>query len=362
MWQVFMDRLCRAAGISCGYLIGHGGESGVLLAGGGTNFAPEMFQLYNDYYAARDPYAEPLLREPRLGLVQGDELYDRAQLLKSEIYNDLLRKYELESTSVLVCSWSQKEIEALSLWRGPNQGSLEPGSKRLLESLLPHLQTALQLRAKILSHDDMRVFSEMALDAIPIGALLVNSDCTIRHANGRAKALLDEGDALMIARGKLAVRDGENGEELERLVRAAATGELTKGLAAPRGALRLVRPKTGRFLQVTVVPVPRRNNIAGAGHAALVFVSDPNEVSASRAGLMRQLYRLTPTESRLADYILEGLEVREAAERLRITFETARFHLKRVLAKTGTRRQTELIRLMLSLPCVPAGGEDKAKP
>jgi DNA-binding CsgD family transcriptional regulator len=65
---------------------------------------------------------------------------------------------------------------------------------------------------------------------------------------------------------------------------------------------------------------------------------------------MRQLYGLTPAEARVANLLLEGLEVREAAERLGITLETARFHLKRVLAKTGTRRQTELLRLMLSLP------------
>jgi DNA-binding CsgD family transcriptional regulator len=35
---------------------------------------------------------------------------------------------------------------------------------------------------------------------------------------------------------------------------------------------------------------------------------------------------------------------------LGITLETARFHLKRVLTKTGARRQSELMRLMLSLP------------
>jgi DNA-binding CsgD family transcriptional regulator len=52
----------------------------------------------------------------------------------------------------------------------------------------------------------------------------------------------------------------------------------------------------------------------------------------------------------LADLLLKGLEVRGIADRLGITIETARFHLKRVLAKTGTRRQTELMRLMLSLP------------
>jgi DNA-binding CsgD family transcriptional regulator len=66
--------------------------------------------------------------------------------------------------------------------------------------------------------------------------------------------------------------------------------------------------------------------------------------------VLRALYRLTPTESRLADLLLEGFDVREIADRMRITLETGRFHLKRVLAKTGTRRQVELIRLMLSLP------------
>jgi DNA-binding CsgD family transcriptional regulator len=65
---------------------------------------------------------------------------------------------------------------------------------------------------------------------------------------------------------------------------------------------------------------------------------------------MRQLYGVTPTEARLADLLLEGLEVRDIANRLTMTLETARFHLKRVLAKTGARRQTELMRLMLSLP------------
>jgi DNA-binding CsgD family transcriptional regulator len=83
---------------------------------------------------------------------------------------------------------------------------------------------------------------------------------------------------------------------------------------------------------------------------ALVLISDPSVSPKSRAAFMRMLYGLTPTESRLADLLLQGFEVREAADRLRTTLETARFHLKRVLAKTGTRRQSELMRLMLSLP------------
>jgi DNA-binding CsgD family transcriptional regulator len=65
---------------------------------------------------------------------------------------------------------------------------------------------------------------------------------------------------------------------------------------------------------------------------------------------LRSLYRLTPAEARIADLLAGGNEVGEVAVRAGITLETARFHVKRVLAKTGVRRQTELVRLMLSLP------------
>jgi DNA-binding CsgD family transcriptional regulator len=65
---------------------------------------------------------------------------------------------------------------------------------------------------------------------------------------------------------------------------------------------------------------------------------------------LRTLYGLTPTETRVAEHLLAGLEIRELAAKMVMTLETARFHVKRILAKTGAHRQSELMRLMLSLP------------
>ena len=354
-WQAFMDRLCGLTEISCGYLIGHSDSLGVLLAGGGMNFEPEMFQLYNDYYAAQDPYVGPMLAKPRTGLLTGDQLYDRDLLVNSEIYNDFLRKYELESTSVLMCSCSTEQLEGISLWRGPKQGALDLDSQRLLQMLLPHLQTALQLRAKLLAHEAMHVFSDVALDAISIGTFLVAGDGRVQRMNGRAATYLKEGGALAISRGKLLANGASDTVRLHQLLRAATARRIAQ---APGGAIRLLRPKTGTYLQVTVIPVPERNTIPRPGRHALVFISDPNATTGSRAALMRQLYGLTPSESRLADLLLDGLDVKTAAERLRITLETARFHLKRILQKTDTRRQSQLMRLMLSLPA-PATPQEK---
>jgi DNA-binding CsgD family transcriptional regulator len=350
-WQVFMDRLCGLADVSCGYLIAkYAGDGSALLAGGGAGFDPEMFRLYNEYYSARDPYVSPILANPQTGLIVGDELVDRMTLVKTEVYNDFLMPYDLESTNVLMCNCNQEKMEGLSLCRGPKQGAMDRESQRLLETIFPHLQMALQVRTKVLEYDAANRFSETALDALSIATLLVSGDGRLHHMNRQAAAYLRNGEGLQLLHGRLVANNSLEAAQLEQLLRAATRYGGSNAELPPGGAMRILRPASRSQLQVTVIPAPEQSLLAGKQQYALVFLSDLSSVSGSRATLMRQLYRLTPAECRLADLLLEGLDVREAAERLRITLETARFHLKRVLSKTGARRQTELMRLMLSLP------------
>jgi DNA-binding CsgD family transcriptional regulator len=61
-------------------------------------------------------------------------------------------------------------------------------------------------------------------------------------------------------------------------------------------------------------------------------------------------YGLTAQEGRLAALLVGDFTLAQAAEQLGITQSTARTVLKRVLAKTGTHRQTSLVRLLLAGP------------
>lgn len=56
-----------------------------------------------------------------------------------------------------------------------------------------------------------------------------------------------------------------------------------------------------------------------------------------------QAYGLTGTEASLTSLLLQGHALARVAERLGIRLATARSHLKAVLAKTGTHRQSELV-------------------
>lgn len=58
-------------------------------------------------------------------------------------------------------------------------------------------------------------------------------------------------------------------------------------------------------------------------------------------------YGLTAAELRIATELAAGSSLRAIADRHRISYETARTQLKAVLSKTGTRRQSELVSLVL---------------
>ena len=64
---------------------------------------------------------------------------------------------------------------------------------------------------------------------------------------------------------------------------------------------------------------------------------------------LRSLFALTPAEARVACHLV-GETVDEIAEALHVGVATVRSHVQHLLAKTGTRRQSELVRLLVSGP------------
>lgn len=81
--------------------------------------------------------------------------------------------------------------------------------------------------------------------------------------------------------------------------------------------------------------------------ASYLVILEESREDPSSATRWRTRYALTPAEGRLAESLAAGLSLRAIAERHAITYQTARTHLKAVLAKTGVHRQSELVSLLL---------------
>jgi len=89
---------------------------------------------------------------------------------------------------------------------------------------------------------------------------------------------------------------------------------------------------------------------AGASYAAVaaVFVHKAALDAPSPQEVIGRHYKLTPTELRVLLAIVEVGGVPEVAETLGIAESTVRTHLLRLFAKSGAKRQADLVKLVAS--------------
>jgi DNA-binding CsgD family transcriptional regulator len=116
------------------------------------------------------------------------------------------------------------------------------------------------------------------------------------------------------------------------------------------GAMAISRPSLRRRYAVLVSPLGTASRPQSQAVAA-VLVTDPerNLVGGSGPRLAAQ-FRLTAAEAKVAALLVQGSDVASIAEALSIRVATVRTHVRNLLHKTSTTRQSELIRVLLSGP------------
>ena len=181
-----------------------------------------------------------------------------------------------------------------------------------------------------------------ALDRLRIGIVLVEAGGKVLLANRTGEAVLAGDDALRIERGILRARDSGASRALADLLR---DGD------APMGGAVVIPRDDRRPLTVMVTPLKSQSQRLGAPLATkAVFISDPERGLDTSEDLLTRLYDLTPTEARVTTLLAQGLSLEECGDELAIAVATVRSHLKSIFQKTDCRRQSELVRLLLTGP------------
>lgn len=139
-----------------------------------------------------------------------------------------------------------------------------------------------------------------------------------------------------------------------------ALARMQKGAEGSVQSIPMVSDGTAPPLILHLLPVRRAAlDIFARGVAILVF-TEVGTVGPPDMRILAGLFDMTPAEVRIARGITSGKSVEQLAELNKCTVETVRSHLKRVMFKTGTRRQGELIALLLGLSApFPAQGNAK---
>lgn len=216
-----------------------------------------------------------------------------------------------------------------------------------MRALMPHLKRALQIHSRFVEAGVRERGLCDALNRLATGAIVVAKGGRVLFMNDSARETLAQGDGLTIGRGVLRAERPRDTAALRALIEGAietscGTGQL------PGGVLLLGRPSGQRALQLIISPLRARDTGMDPRIHALVFVTDPDRAAEPDLTLLRRVHGLSRAEADVARLLLLDKTVREIGDLLGVNVNTVRFHLKQLFSKTGTRRQSELVRALVT--------------
>ncbi len=179
-----------------------------------------------------------------------------------------------------------------------------------------------------------------AVNHSDVGVVIVDGTASILFGNAAALALLDQRDGVRTTGGRLAAGRLADTLRLQAAIAHVAASDGDDG--GPSEAPVIALPRVGRRALMAALVAA-----GGPGSGVIVHLFDPDTDLASLVDPVCKHYGLSPVETRLARLIAGGASLADAAEAMRVREQSARSYLKQIFLKTETRRQGELVGLLL---------------
>lgn len=237
-------------------------------------------------------------------------------------------------------------LTQLIMQRSPEHPPFTREEMDALNKLVPHLQRGIQMRQRFAELQLGQNFMAGSLDVLAMPTLLFDESSRVVHTNINANALLSHAKNLWLDDGHLLTNDSSVTRNLNLELTNAIRSSRGNG-GDPTGVVLL--PRFGRMpLMLMIAPLCLTG--ASSRGAALLFVFDPETVPAITPDLIRRLFGLTDAESELAVALCSGKTLDDAAVERGTSIHTTRSQLKSIFSKTGTKRQADLVSLLLASP------------
>jgi DNA-binding CsgD family transcriptional regulator len=236
--------------------------------------------------------------------------------------------------------WMSQQIDhtrrfTLIFHRAPDDGrDIGSRDRTLLEALAPHFRQAVGVWMRLAAAEARTGMLEHAGDIALDAVVACDRELRVHWLNDVARRLLAGGAGLRLRDGVLACAARDDHQRLVALVEGLSDRAVMAmgGDHAPMLHLR-ARPAA-----------PVQGRIALPRELVLLVITRPDRPVHHEPHDIAALFGLTLTEAALAASLAAGGSVSEFATARGVAEGTARLHLKRVLAKTGASRQSELVR------------------
>jgi DNA-binding CsgD family transcriptional regulator len=311
------------------------------------NLDPAFIQDYLRSVAHIDPTVQYLVRHPEQPIVHDGLVITEREKDRHAYYDWHGRYSDLRFRLVGQVCPAPAVHAGVALHRTQNVGRYDPADIEVFSALYRHLTRALMIGFRLGSLGTMQQCTEELLDHNPAAVILLDALHKVVYTNRRAQELVSDADGIRLSADGISLSDRLHHDKLLRLIAGAAVALRTSD--SPGGVLRIPRPSGKRPYACLVAPMAvNYAALSTLRPAVCVVITDPDAQILLSIGRLQAAFALTEAEARLAALLAAGEDVRGAAAKLGITYGTARVRLAEIFQKTDTRRQGELIKVLLT--------------
>lgn len=315
--------------------------------GPGTPHSRSMEEVYDVYFRdqwhLRDERNRGLPYVRTKGIFTDQDFAGRDEIETSDYYRGFLAKFDINWAAGIGFSNDDEEW-CLVIERGDKQGFFNAQEQRDLVRFRSHLNRA-ALLARNLGYANATGMLD-AYQSLGCASLLLDQFGRVIRYNALAQNLF--GDGLDMSGTTLKCIHPTDSLALTALIsRLGRDIGLTETDVLPSVVVR--RPMK-RPLVVRGIRLKGMASATFSPAKSILLVSDAERpLINTSVEVLRQVFGLTTAEAALVSNLESEIALSAAAELMGISFETARSHLKRVFAKTGASRQSDLLMLLRRL-------------
>lgn len=283
----------------------------------------------------RNIRAERAIASGYSGFLPDVELCTVEELQVDPMYTQFLYRFGLSWTMGASVTAPGSDITYFDFGRETGQTPFSRADAEVMDGYRPVLGRAALLSIR-LGLEEARSTAR-ALSTIGLAGAVIADGGRVLAANPEFTALAPRLD--VVAFDRLVVADAD-----ATILLAAAFGSEATAI----GSIPIKAEGDAPPLVLHLVPVRRGARDVFVRAAWVVIVTPVVTAEAPAAEILAGLFDLTPAEARVARLIAGGGSVETVAVDHHVSEQTVRNQLRAVLQKTGTHRQSELVRLLLS--------------
>ncbi|QHI96738.1 hypothetical protein GT347_01255 [Xylophilus rhododendri] len=339
---------------------------------GGLLFPHNLPQKALDLWAVQSPAEDPFVAEASARrmfdgvegtVIRGSELVPFEKISNTKFYRLLWEPIGIGkvcSGLVFNSSDAHKIPTVLALYRRPSDPDFDDETVGLMKGLLAHISRSLGVMFHLRDSQLQAATTLAAINRLPAAVMLLDKHHYLKFTNLAAQKFLAKGDPVSVEYA---------GPDTQRIVLPprldsysarfqeylAGTLKTSMSDAAEHFSNSLFLPGDAGAPGCVLHAAPFFGQSAFEGRTnqdtatTIVIAYDFTDAGTVDPDVLCRTFGTTPAEACAAIECLRGGSYSKMAERLGISQNTLKNQLKAVYAKTGTKRQTDLLKLLLAL-------------